>query len=161
MAFLMRFWALLLLAPGACERDPMLLEGYGEPIVHSILAAGDSFATVLITTAAPPLDPSSEWSSELPLPNAIVHLTTPAGTLDLTNALELDRCTIPDDRSPDLRSGCCSAYIDGGIQEGVTYTLEIMLPNGRRVRGSAVVPAAPEIIAPDSGSRLSVVSFRG
>lgn len=161
----MRRFALLILLLTACQRAPTALDvSYGQVLVQAMLSAGDSLATVLITTSAP--GPENEWLkiSERPVSGAKVHLESLHGRVELENAATDDDCIgVPEPLtdSPDLTPGCYAATITGGIQPGARYTLAIDLPNGRQVTGQVTVPFPPSFTAPSAGAQIMNGGIQG
>jgi hypothetical protein len=143
------------------ERPATPWEPMDEEIsVHSVLLAGTDTASVLLTRV--------RWSYQTwdepystPLAGATVRLITGRDTLRLLpQSGEGDRCTAPSlspwQRLGDMRAGCYLAAVPGGVRAGGRYELVIDLPDGGAIRGSAVVPEVPVILAPEGGTVFKV-----
>lgn len=134
----------------ACDftrEAPLLVEGE-QIAVYSLLRAGSDTVSVFIVRAPVNTDPGEP--PFFPVSGADVRITTPAGeTLTLTEAPEIEACFLPERAIVEefTSSGCYRAAVPGGVRPGGRYTLRVELPGGGEVRGEAVVPERPEILA--------------
>jgi hypothetical protein len=154
MEVLMRLLvAVLLVLASACTRDPARFE-YTEAsvAVHAVLQAGSERATVLITRFEP-------RSARLQgVSGAEVRLLRGAETLRLTPTAA-DESGCPPSAATELATagaipGCYAVRVPHGIRSGERFELSIELPGGGSVRGTATIPAPPELLVPVEQARL-------
>ena len=154
--------ALSLISLTACElvREPMAVQLTEDRVaVHAVLVAGDTTAAVLLSLipATADLFGPPEW---IPVADAQVRLTRGSDTLVLT--VDADTTVNPcfagplHNQSParELRPGCYTARVPGGVVSGAEFGLLIDLPGHGRVEGRTIVPTAPTILEPQAGTIL-------
>jgi Domain of unknown function (DUF4249) len=158
-----RVFAVVALAVCAgCElvREPTALEFDRDYIVvHALLEAGAARAAVLITRATPSDIPYEPHRSE-PIAGATVRLSTAGQDLLLEpDPLQPEACGAQSLPHPSLDPGCYLSQVPGAIQVGATYALEITLPGGGVVTGSATIPLSPVVHTDDDQPRLHITRF--
>ena len=157
MAVLRRALVLLaaLLLPGCDGHPPTGMDVEASISVHAVLRAGSDTASVLLLR----YEPGQEEPFRR-LSGAGVRIASFRGTLHLQEAQQgFADCTRS--RNPyippgAIQTGCYAASVTGGIRAREPYELHVALPSGDSVLGSAVIPAAPVLLAPGSGTRLVV-----
>jgi hypothetical protein len=118
-------------------------------VVHAVLEAGRDTAAVLVVRVGT-VEPVA-------VSGARVRLIGPAGTVVLQEgAGPSTPCTVHPVAPADPRAatGCYAAAVPGRVRAGAEYLLEVDVPSGERVRGRTVVPAAPEVLAPQERLRV-------
>ncbi|MGH7468319.1 MAG: DUF4249 family protein, partial [Longimicrobiales bacterium] len=130
----------------ACEREPTAIESLGEQVVlNSVINAGATQAAVLLVRVVPNANFSNQ-SVARPLPGATVTLS------DGTNSFALQPNRVPGRCSYQLNGGlqdsalvggCYTGSVAGGVRAGATYSLDVQLPDGKRIHGTTTVPASP------------------
>lgn len=163
MAILMRRTALALaaVAIGACGfvRDPVAVDVPGSIQVHSVLVAGASTATVLITRLNPEAVSSTVRPRPHPVQDATVRLIRGGDTLRLVAGAGGEACVSQGffgetDEPLRLAAGCYTALAPEAVESGATYELRVDLPSGDEVHGIAVIPELPRLLTPEPGTRL-------
>ena len=149
MAILKAAALAILLAGCELTRDPVTIDPQrGELMVHGVLEAGSDTVAVLLTrvvadTAAPFAQPVS---------GATVRLTGGGESVLLGEA----SAGFPPCHADTGAAGCYTGIVRGGVRAGETYALDVRVPGGEEVRGSARVPLAPVVESPAAVSRLGV-----
>jgi hypothetical protein len=146
----------LLLAAG-CEREPTRIELPDDQVtVQSVLVAGAD--TVRLILARTGYDPVSRQVVGEAIVGAHVEVTGGGQVLLLESAPPGVICLRAaswgwwgDDVA---QPGCYVGVLPGGVQAGTEYELRAILPDGAIVRGRALVPDPPEILAPPPGARV-------
>jgi hypothetical protein len=167
MAVLTRALALSLLLAATlagCTRDPLEFSpAQDQLMVHGVMEAGSD--TVVIRLTETVARERGLGAGTRGVRGAAVELagggvTTPLreygggrGACWSTPAPALD----PDAGNP----GCYLGVVPGGVRAGERYELRITLDDGRRVRGEARVPAAPELRRPADGERWEIEGTPG
>lgn len=160
---ILRRLALLVLAGAAgCEfvHEPTPLGLTGEQVsVHSVLRADSDTVSVLLERVDPTASPHGTPETR-PVSGAGVRIVTGSTTVRLSEApTGFPRCFSPYPREgkiPPIAPGCYAAIIPGGVREGARYELQVDLPGGGAIRGSAVVPGKPDLLSPAEGARFEV-----
>ncbi|HEX7048970.1 MAG TPA: hypothetical protein VF188_02060 [Longimicrobiales bacterium] len=155
--------AAILLAAGGCDllRDSTAVDDLERAIaVHAIVWAGSDTVRVLITRIV-----ESPAPGEFPVgrvTGAEVYVTGPEGSVRLGEAVgPFGPCLIgglPSDgeeEPPRTGAGCYTGRLRAAVVPGTRYTLLTVLPSGDTIRGAAVAPEPPEIIAPAAGARVA------
>ena len=147
----------LLAAGCGFVREPTPLELSDEQVlVHSVLHAGTDTIAVLLQRIRP--GAGSAVPLIRPISAADVRITGGSGEVHLREApVGFRRCGPLDAAGADpnrAEPGCYAAVIVGGVEPGGRYELAIALPGGGTVRGTAVVPEAPALLAPARDARV-------
>jgi hypothetical protein len=158
----MRMRALLFAVSGlaACEREPTPIEFLDDQIVlQSVITAGETQPAVLLLRMDPATNVNQSVAPLPGVPGATVMLSDGTTSFALGPNTASGRCNYqfmsgsPQDIA--LAAGCYTGSVAGGVRAGATYTLDVLLPDGRRIHGSTVVPALPPAIrSPASGDTL-------
>lgn len=155
--------AVSLVLLSACEfvHSPTDVEFGGRPlVVHSVLAAGDSTARVLLTT--PKVGGFDRITGSLedeadPVRGAEVWLVGAGDSLQLKeNRLPPGACYPV--RRPELSdglAGCYSAAIPGQLRAGQEWRLTVRAEGFPVATGVGIIPTAPEILEID-GARVRI-----
>lgn len=166
MAVLRPVAAVIVASLAACDFVPpptaVELEG-AAVVVHSVIAAGSDTVRVLLTRVTP----DAGWSvggndfqqGVHPVSSADVRLITPEGPVSLT-----EEADVPVDCFGNLGEssgpGCYVAEVPGGIRGGVSYGLQVVLPDGSTISGVATPPAPVDIHEPAPYTRYEVAWMR-
>ena len=162
MPIRMRPLLFALLGVAACEREPTPIELTGDQVVlHSVITAGQTQAAVLLARVVPSTNYNSP-SSAFPMtgiPGATVTLSDGTNSIALQPNPVGNRCnnqwTSGSPQDVSLAAGCYTGSVAGGVRAGATYSLDVQLPDGKRIHGTTVVPALPPVIrSPASGATL-------
>lgn len=154
----------LALLVGGCDflRDPTQIEVRGsEVIVHSVLRAGSDTVAVLLQRAEPATAGNGPRIEAIS--GAVVRIAGGGASVPLAEApggfpscVRGERTPLGEALADSIRAGCYAAVFPGGVRAGERYELRIELAGGGQIEGATVVPGAPEILAPDPGSRFEV-----
>jgi hypothetical protein len=164
---LVRAAAALLLAAGfaACERDPLVVTpAENQLMVHGILEAGRDTVLIYLTETRsrgrdrPVVTEGVRTAMVDVSGGGIITPLHPVGDED-------PRCggfpgwigrwsadDVPE--NPGYIRGCYLGVVPGGLRDGERYVLQVAMPDGRRIRGEARIPPAPELIRPAERTRL-------
>lgn len=156
-------WVLLATTLAGCEfvHPPTAIGLEMEPVVvHSVLSGGSEHVTVLVTQVGPdtvgrPGEPSFIEPGIKPISGAEVAVIAGGEVVRLIeNAVEHNSCLggLKANSGP----GCYVARVSGRIRPGTPYHLEIRLPDGRTISGTATPPPAATLLGPEANSRISV-----
>lgn len=155
----------VLIITAGCDflRDPVRVELPRETIVvHSVLQAGSDTVKVLLQQSTPARGDSA--AALLPLSGAAVRIAGGKSEALLTEApAGFSSCFVRNRGSQvtdPARRGCYAAVLPGGVRSSQRYMLTVNLLDGRQATGETTVPAAPEVLAPVAGARISVRDFR-
>src|SRR5688572_5233919 len=143
----------------ACEREPTPIESLGDQIVlNSVINAGAAQAAVLLVRVVPDSNYRNQ-SVARPLPGAIVTLSDGTNSSTLPPNRTPGRCSYPlyaGQQDSALVGGCYAGSVTGGVRAGVTYSIDVQLPDGKRIYGTTSVPAPPALRSPASGDTLQI-----
>lgn len=132
-----------------CEfiRPPTWVGGDPEQLlVHAVLVAGSDSATVLVNRVG--------GIDGRPVSGAQVRLL---GDGAETTLLEVEEGRVPCANAiapPGTHTGCYVAALPAPVRVGAEYRLEVNVPGEEPVRGRTVVPAPPEVLAPEDRLRV-------
>jgi hypothetical protein len=143
----------------ACEREPTPIEGLGDQVVlNSVINAGAAQAAVLLVRVVPDSNYRNQ-SVARPLPGAVVTLSDGTNSSTLPPNRTPGRCSYQvygGQQDSALVGGCYAGPVTGGVRAGVTYSLDVQLPDGKRIHGTTTVPAPPNLRSPASGTTLQI-----
>ena len=143
----------------ACEREPTPIEFLGDQVVlNSVINAGAAQAAVLLVRVVPDSNYRNQ-SVARPLPGAIVTLSDGTNSSTLPPNRTPNRCSYPlygGLQDSALVGGCYAGPVTGGVRAGVTYSIDVQLPDGKRIGGTTTVPALPTLRSPASGDTLKI-----
>ena len=156
----MRALLFALVTVAACEREPTPIEMLGDRVVlQSVITAGETQSAVLLLRMNPNTNTGQSLAPLPGIPGATVTLSDGTNSFALRPNPVNNRCnnqnTPGSPRDSALAAGCYTGSVAGGVRAGATYTLDVQLPDGKRIHGTTVVPALPPVIrSPASGDTL-------
>ncbi len=121
--------------------------------VHSMLVAGESRATLLLTRT---LQVNGGEVRVRGVPGAEVRVNGGGQVVSLRNATSVEDCVEDFDSFTHgrLEGGCYVGAVEGGVAPGARYDLRIDLPAGGTVTGAVEVPEPLIIRSPGPGATL-------
>jgi hypothetical protein len=160
MAALMRGTGLItacLLVLAACEPTPTDLDLAGRSVsLHAMLVADAPHATVVLTELQP-VGPSGQLVA-VPVTGARMYLISDADTVHLVQGASPVPCAAPHwSGGNTMQNACYSSAVEGGVRAGRRHDLHVVLPDGRIVRGTTVVPHPASLLQPEAGAEIAVL----
>jgi hypothetical protein len=134
---------------GACELTDVTIAVPADIlVVEVVLRAGDTLQTAYLHGTLGEGGTARVFNASLR-----VHEAGTGAVLDFLAAND-SLCLMPAPQSPRLGMGVCYAARGGVdmVKPGARYTLELVMPDDRRVTGSTTVPAAFEVVRPAGDS---------
>jgi hypothetical protein len=158
MALLSRWLLPLLIGlTTGCDflREPSPVELSGEEVlVHSLLLTGSDTVSVYLTRSRP--GRGTPVPVIQPISGADVRIVGSGGSVRLAeDPPGLPRCFVQNTGlQPATQPGCYGAFLPGGVKPGARYELQIALPGGGTIEGTAVVPQPLVILTPEHQHRI-------